>query len=50
VEVVRTMNAEGNVAMRAVNTRLGFVPTAFLTTTVVALATAPEPGTGPDSR
>jgi mycothiol synthase len=35
VEVVRTMNAEGNLAMRAVNTRLGFVPTAFLTTTVV---------------
>lgn len=37
VEVVRTMNAEGNVAMRAVNSRLGFVPTAFLTTTVVTL-------------
>ena len=37
VEVVRTMNAEGNVAMRAVNTRLGFVPTAFLTTAVVNL-------------
>ncbi|HEU5361922.1 MAG TPA: GNAT family N-acetyltransferase [Gaiellaceae bacterium] len=37
VEVVRTMNAEGNTAMRAVNTRLGFVPTAFLTTTVITL-------------
>jgi GNAT superfamily N-acetyltransferase len=37
VEVVRTVNAEGNTAMRAVNTRLGFVPTAFLTTTVVTL-------------
>ncbi|HET7137700.1 MAG TPA: hypothetical protein VFI04_05060, partial [Gaiellaceae bacterium] len=37
VEVVRTMNAEGNTAMRAVNTRLGFVPSAFLTTTVITL-------------
>jgi RimJ/RimL family protein N-acetyltransferase len=37
VEVVRTMNAEQNTAMRAVNTRIGFVPTAFLTTTVVTL-------------
>jgi RimJ/RimL family protein N-acetyltransferase len=37
VEVVRTMNAEGNVAMRAVNTRLGFVPCAYLTTAVVSL-------------
>jgi hypothetical protein len=31
------MNAEQNTAMRAVNTRIGFVPTAFLTTTVVTL-------------
>jgi GNAT superfamily N-acetyltransferase len=38
VEVVRTMNAEQNAAMRAVNTRLGFVPTAVLTSTVVTLA------------
>ncbi|MGZ4289753.1 MAG: hypothetical protein ACXVQZ_03950, partial [Gaiellaceae bacterium] len=37
VEVVRTMNAERNTAMRAVNTRVGFVPTAFLTSTVVTL-------------
>jgi GNAT superfamily N-acetyltransferase len=37
VEVVRTMNAEGNVAMRAVNTRLGFVPVGYLTTAVVTL-------------
>lgn len=36
VEVVRTMNAESNVAMRAVNTRVGFVPTVFLTSTVVS--------------
>jgi hypothetical protein len=37
VEVVRTVNAEHNVAMRAVNTKVGFVPTAFLTTTVLTL-------------
>ena len=48
VEVVRTMNAEGNTAMRAVNTRLGFVPTAFLTTTVVTLQ--PRTGDFPHSR
>ena len=38
VEIVRTMNAESNVAMRAVNTRVGFVPTVVLTSTVVSLA------------
>ena len=37
VEVVRTVNAEQNVAMRAVNTKAGFVPTATLTTTVLTL-------------
>jgi hypothetical protein len=37
VEVVRTVNAEHNVAMRAVNTKAGFVPTATLTTTVLTL-------------
>lgn len=37
VEVVRTVNAEHNHAMRAVNTKLGFVPTAFLTTSVLTL-------------
>lgn len=37
VEVVRTVNAEGNSAMRAVNAKLGFVPTATLTTTVLTL-------------
>jgi GNAT superfamily N-acetyltransferase len=49
VQVVRTLNAEGNAAMRAVNTRLGFVPKAFLTTTVVTLGAA-RGETGPDSR
>lgn len=37
VEVVRTVNAEHNAAMRAVNTKAGFVPTATLTTTVLTL-------------
>lgn len=37
VEGVGTMNAEHNVAMRAVNTKLGFVPTVYLTTSVVTL-------------
>lgn len=37
VEVVRTVNAEQNGAMRAVNAKAGFVPTAFLTTTVLTL-------------
>jgi hypothetical protein len=37
VEVVRTVNAEHNVAMRAVNTKAGFVPTVIETTTVLKL-------------
>jgi len=37
VEVVRTMNAAQNLAMRAVNTKLGFVPTVIETTTVLSL-------------
>ena len=37
VEVVRTVNAEQNVAMRAVNTKVGFVPTVTETTTVLTL-------------
>ncbi|MFL5955719.1 MAG: GNAT family N-acetyltransferase [Gaiellaceae bacterium] len=37
VEVVITMNAEQNHAMRHINTQLGFVPTATMTTTVVTL-------------
>ena len=37
VEIVRTVNAEHNHAMRAVNTKLGFVPTVFLTTSVLTL-------------
>ena len=37
VELVQTLNAEHNVAMRRVNTKIGFVPTATLTTTVVTL-------------
>jgi GNAT superfamily N-acetyltransferase len=37
VEVVRTVNAEHNVAMRAVNTKAGFVPTVIETTTVLTL-------------
>ena len=32
MEVVRTVNAEHNVAMRAVNTKVGFVPTVIETT------------------
>ena len=37
VDVVRTVNAEHNVAMRAVNTKAGFVPTVVETTTVLTL-------------
>ena len=37
VEVVTTMNAEENVGMRRVNTKIGFVPTVTLTTTVFTL-------------
>ena len=37
VEVVRTVNAAQNTAMRAVNTKVGFVPTLTETTTVVTL-------------
>ena len=37
VEVVRTVNAEHNTAMRAVNTKLGFVPAATLTSTILTL-------------
>lgn len=37
VEVVNTLNAESNVAMRAVNAKLGFVPIATLTTAVLPL-------------
>lgn len=37
VELVRTVNAEHNVAMRAVNTKAGFVPTVVETTTVLTL-------------
>jgi mycothiol synthase len=37
VEVVRTVNAEHNAAMRAVNTKVGFVPTVIETTTVLTL-------------
>ncbi|MDX6425446.1 MAG: hypothetical protein QOD52_851, partial [Gaiellaceae bacterium] len=37
VELVTTMNAEHNAAMRHINTSVGFVPTATLTTTVLTL-------------
>src|SRR4051812_7651002 len=37
VEVVRTVNAEHNAAMRAVNAKVGFVPTVIETTTVLTL-------------
>ena len=37
MEVVRTVNAEHNMAMRAVNTKAGFVPVATLTSTVLTL-------------
>ena len=37
VQIVTTLNAEHNTGMRAVNTRIGFVPTSILTTTVLAL-------------
>lgn len=37
VEVVSTMNAEHNVGMRRVNTKIGFVPVVTYTTTVVTL-------------
>ena len=37
VETVTTMNAEHNAAMRRINASVGFVPTVFLTTTVLRL-------------
>jgi GNAT superfamily N-acetyltransferase len=37
VEVVRTVNAEENTGMRAVNTSVGFVPTHIRTATIVTL-------------
>jgi hypothetical protein len=41
VELVATTNAEANIAIRAVNTRLGFLPAAMLTACSVAV---PESG------
>jgi hypothetical protein len=37
VELVTTLNAEDNAAMRHINTEVGFVPSATLTTTVLTL-------------
>jgi predicted GNAT family acetyltransferase len=37
VKTVTTMNAERNAAMRHINTRVGFVPTVILTSTVLTL-------------
>jgi hypothetical protein len=37
VELVNTINAEHNLAMRRINEQMGFVPTVTLTTTVVTL-------------
>jgi ribosomal protein S18 acetylase RimI-like enzyme len=37
IELVTTMNAEHNAAMRHINTSVGFVPTATLTTTILTL-------------
>jgi GNAT superfamily N-acetyltransferase/predicted GNAT family acetyltransferase len=37
VETVTTVNAERNAAMRHINTRVGFVPTVILTSTVLTL-------------
>jgi len=34
---VNTLNAEHNLAMRRINTQIGFVPTVTLTTTVITL-------------
>ena len=37
VEVVRTVNAEENIGMRTVNTRVGFVPTYIRTASILSL-------------
>jgi GNAT superfamily N-acetyltransferase len=44
VDLVATTNAEANIAIRAVNTRLGFVPAAMLTTCSVAVPASGHPG------